>query len=328
VKRLLHRALGRETAYAALMPVLRMLGRALPPAVLWIALWPVMLGVAVCEWGLLKQFFADTGPASRLLGNRRPRFTGFVVHSTRLNLSRLAYLWPETLHSNRFRVEEAGGFTLSGLADQPTVLVMLHSGPMTILLEWLRAQGHPVAIVSLRPLSEMAKYRLKLTAIRDRAAGLQDITPVIASGQTWEMHDHLLKHKLLLVAIEAEQPGRHVQCVESDGVSIAMVTGALQLAGMTGARVLPCSIRSERFFGATLRFGPYLNAADLTSKPGIAAAASDLWKLLKPMAEMAPCEWEYTLLQAIRQADAAKATKAEKATTPPRVSPLTATVHT
>ena len=290
-----------EWSRATLFSAVRGMGKLLPLSVLWILLWPAAVLDAAIHWCRLRPFMKQKG-AVALYRRGRVNVVPFVLHRAQMILVRLLFLWPEQLSRDRWhrcRYEPDGAFDAARLADRPTLLVTLHSGPISILLEWFRTQGLPVAIVSYVRLSELAAYRQRLIRLRDELAGLDGIPLLIQPGRTRDMHDHLVTHKLLIVAIDVGD-GPRVRMPRVDGIGLAMNTGALQLARMTDARVVPCLIRSGPFFRFTIRFGPEFNDVDVSTPDGVAKAAEDLWRIFVPMICMAPDECEITLLRALR----------------------------
>ncbi len=300
------REVGRFGLCVAILMV-RTVGAVLPGSMLWVLLWPVAFLRAAWElnWGrpTFAEFRTLAGPPllprGRALTSRR-----LLLGRTRLNLAKLLFLWPEKLASRRgatCRIVGADRLAEVG-AGGPALLLTLHFGPLGILLNLLRARGHPAAMVALKGRRQLPWYRRHLVRKRDAPAGLLALPSLIELGQVWEMRDHLDAGGHLLVAVDGGH-GRHCASPIIDGLGLSMSTGALQLAALTGVPVVPCLIRSGP---ALLPDGPpgRALAADIVAdKLGRPAACAHLLREFLPTLAAAPEECSYELLAALRRTD-------------------------
>lgn len=281
---------------------LRALGLVLPLAVLVPLLWPVAFLWAVWELSRGRPTF---GEFRKLAGRLPPlpmeglTFRKLLLGRARLNLAKFLFIWPERLAAGRevaSRIE--GGDRLEGLGRGPTILVTLHFGPTGVLLNWLRARGYPVAVVAMagKPLPWYRRYLIRK---RDTPKGLGSRPSLIEVGRVWEMREHLEAGGILLLVIDGGS-GRNSAAPIVQNLTLSMSTGALTLAALTGARVVPCLIRSGRNFSLTIRFGEPLEAASVASRSDHPAACDHLFREFLAVIALATEECSCELLAALR----------------------------
>ena len=287
--------------------VLRTVGGTAPLLLLGFFLWPVAMLRSCWELGPGRTRLADFRklagppllPPGESLTLRR-----LLLGRTRLNLAKLLFLWPEKLATSRgISCRVVGGDRLAAIeaAGGPAVLLTLHFGPMSLLLNWLRARGYPAAMVAVKGRrQDLSWFRRYLARRRDAPVGLETLPSLIEVGQVWEMRGHLDARGLLLVAVDGGH-GRHAASPVADGLALAMNTGALKLAAMTGAPVIPCLIRSGPRFSLILHLGEPLPAAEVADKARYGDACDRLYRAFLPVLAAAPEECSYELLAALRR---------------------------
>jgi len=293
-----------EFALSASLLLLRTAGRILPIPVLWLLLWPLAMLRSVWELCYAGPTFADFHKLAVLTWlprDREARLRRLLLGRTRLNLTKLMFLWPDKLASPRWapcRIEGAGRLQPVGRGSRPTILVTLHFGPTGILLNWLRACGYPAAMVALKGARKLPWYRRYLVGLRDRAAGLVEVRNLIELGEILLMRDHLDSHGLLLIAIDGAA-GRN-SCYPAVGhFRLAMSTGVFRLAALTGASAIPCLIRSRTFFSFALHLGEPIPDGDLLDRTRHAAACDHLLRELLPVLAKDPEECSVELLTSL-----------------------------
>jgi len=285
---------------------LRSVGSVLPIPVLWSLLGPVAMSRSAWELSLGRPRFGEfrklSGTPILPSGERLTRLA-LILGRTRLNLTKLLFLWPEWLARGRVvkcRITGADRLQAPGERGSPALLLTLHFGPMNILLNWLRARGHPAAMVALKGRRSIPWLRRHLAQLRDAPVGLAMLPSLIEVGQIWEMQSHLEASGILLVAVDGGY-GRYHSSPVADGLALSMSTGALQLASLTGATVIPCLIRSGRLFSFTIHFGEPLPAADVADRTRHSVACDHLFREFLPILAMAPEECSYELLGSLRK---------------------------
>src|SRR5262249_36655788 len=105
----------------------------------------------------------------------------------RLNLAKLLCLWPDRLHTARWR----GRCRCQGLEEfeavcargRPVIVALLHFGPNSVLRYWLRSRGREAATLTVRPQGGRSIYRGYLDRLSDAASGLTGIPHVFHPGQ-------------------------------------------------------------------------------------------------------------------------------------------------
>jgi hypothetical protein len=117
-----------------------------PPPCLVLLLWPLAAVATLCE---LAQQRPGVGHFYRLPASLRPPRRGFSGavqiwwRRVRLNLAKLLCLWPDRLHTPRWRrrcrCHGLEAFEAAGAQDRPVIVAFLHFGPISVLRYWLRA---------------------------------------------------------------------------------------------------------------------------------------------------------------------------------------------
>ena len=291
-----------------LVLVLRLIGSRVPFRLLWLILWPAMLlrtGWELCRCRPNPRDFDHLAGLSWLPSSRAGRLLKILLGRTRLNLLKLRVYWPEDLPKQgrgEIRVEGADRLAEVRRSGRPAILMTLHFSSITLLFNWLRACGNSVAAVSANGRNSWNGHRRHLSHLRDQAAGLGDVAGVIELGQTWDMRDHLLKHKLLLVAADfrPRQAARHGSTATAEGISLPMNGGAIRLAAMTGASIIPCLMRSGPFFSMTVTLGEPVPEADMADPKRLSSVCDHLLRQFLPVLRAAPEECSAELLGLIR----------------------------
>lgn len=293
-----------ESSRAVGLLLLRRIGAVFPTPVLWILLWPIALVASVWSLHRGRPRWTEFQELTRLPPFARGgemSLGRLILGRTRLNLARLLFLWPERLAPGAgvaCRISDAEGFERIERRDRPILLLSLHFGPCATLFGWLRARGTPVAVVSIDGRRKFSGLRGDLARFRDAGAGLERCPAIFEPGEVWAMRDHLAARGVLLVLIDGGWGG-HAGSADVEGLSLTMNTGSLRLAAATGALVIPCLMRSGRFFSLTLSLGEPVPMELLQSRGGEAAARAHLLREFLPALVAAPEECSRLLLDAI-----------------------------
>jgi lauroyl/myristoyl acyltransferase len=179
---------------------------------------------------------------------------------------------------------------------RPVILLSLHFGPPFLLTTLLRAQGLPAAIVAFSGMTSSTAYRRWFEKGPDRAAGLENVSRIIETGCIGEMYDHLAANRILIIDIDAGG-GRHLATPHADGCGFIMSTGALKLAALTNAIVLPCLVTSAPFFGWTIHLGEPIPAISSGDEEQRMAACKHVLREFLPVLRNAPEECSSHLLE-------------------------------
>jgi lauroyl/myristoyl acyltransferase len=138
---------------------------------------------------------------------------------------------------------------------QPIVLASLHFGPFEIMPYWLRAYGIPTTSVRTAPppaLRNLTNYQYSLSPPADVPLWLfaEELTPL-------PRFSHLRKilgpGRRLLVMVD---PNRGVMAdVPFDDGIFRMATGAVRLAQIAEAKLIPCLITEDSSWNFTIHIG-------------------------------------------------------------------------
>jgi lauroyl/myristoyl acyltransferase len=230
--------------------------RVLPLSLFSLLLWPL-----AAAWDLIqlreRKPWVHWHRFPRSWRPRRWRYT--LRHSLGLYHSQLVYMWPDRLSSPRWlsRCRFEGDRKLLELSedDRGVVLASVHFGPFEILPYWLRAYGIPATSVRADPpeaLQSLTNYQYSLSPPADVPVFIfaSDLTP-------FPRFSHIRKilgpGRRLLVMVD---PNRGVMAdVPFEDRLFHMATGAIRLAQMTGARLIPCMITEDSTWKFTIHVG-------------------------------------------------------------------------
>lgn len=206
-----------------------------------------------------------------------------------LSLARFLRYWPERLREDcwatgcRYFGKER--LTAALATGRPIVLATLHYGDLTELYHRLRAEGLAVAFIAGRNLSRRNPYRAYLNSLADQANGLQGVPHYFAPSQLWEARDFFLgSSRILAVALERLEGGQHI-VAQGAGFRIRVAPGALRLAAIVDAVVLPCVINecdAPTWMGCTIHFGTPVPDDFVTRRDGHAKAFAHILQELSP----------------------------------------------
>jgi lauroyl/myristoyl acyltransferase len=168
-------------------------------------------------------------------------------------------MWPDRLTRprwlNRCRFEGDRNLLEVSEGDQGIVLASIHFGPFEILPYWLRAFGIPATSVRADPpaaLRSLTNYQYSLSPPTDIPLFLfaSELTP-------FPRFSHIRKilgpGRRLLVMID---PNRGVMAdIPFEDRIFHMATGAIRLAQMAGARLIPCMITEDATWKFTIHIG-------------------------------------------------------------------------
>jgi lauroyl/myristoyl acyltransferase len=168
-------------------------------------------------------------------------------------------MWPDRLSTPRWlsrcRFEGDRSLLDPSEDDRGIVLASLHFGPFEILPYWLRAYGIPATSVRADPpaaLHSLTKYQYCLSPPPDIPVFVfaSDLTPLPRFSHIRKI---LGPGRRLLVMID---PNRGVMAdIPFQDRLFHIATGAIRLAQMTGARLIPCMITEDSTWKFTIHIG-------------------------------------------------------------------------
>jgi lauroyl/myristoyl acyltransferase len=256
----------------------RLCERLLPPSLLSLLLWP-----PAAAWDLVQ--VRQRKPLThwrRFPESWRPKRWRFVLRQTLgLYHSQLFYIWPDRLCERRWlsRCRLEGQSNLNRLRERNrgVVLASLHFGPFEIMPYWLRAYGIVTTSVRTMPpdsLKSLTSYQYSLSPPADVPVFLyaEDLTPL-------PRFSHLRKilgpGRQLLVLVDPVR-GLQEDVPFFEDRTFRMSTGAIRLATMADADLVPCSIVETSTWNFTIHFGTPVPRHYLGRSPDMQAIGTHL----------------------------------------------------
>jgi lauroyl/myristoyl acyltransferase len=279
---------------------LRLCERFLPTRVLSLLLWPPAVA-----WDL-----AHLGQRSPLTRWRsfpeswRPkRWRFFLRQSLGLFHAQFLYLWPDRLCTARWlsRCRVEGGSNLIGSQDEKrgVVLASLHFGPFEVLPYWLRAHG--IVTTSVRTpgpdsLKNLINYQYSLSPPADVPVFLLT-SEMIPMPRFAHFRRFLGPGRRLLVMVDVDR-GRQ-EMVPFENRLFRMATGAIQLAVMANAELIPCLIAETGTWRFAIHFGTPVPRNYLGNAPNIQAIGVHLLTEFSKVITRYPEQCKQRLLRAM-----------------------------
>lgn len=283
---------------------LRWIERLAPPSVLQFFLWPIAAAKTTWELAGGRPTVGDFRrlPAC-LMPPREPAafFWRIWWPRTRMNLTKLMKFWPDRLRTarwqERIRCVGLAEFEKARARGRPVILAMLHFGPATVLRYWLRARGWPAAGLVARPLKERSALARLADRQSDRASGLGGVPHVFNRTRLRQLVRFLRPPNLLLMTVEGVKSGQVF--IGGEDYSLPLATGAVRLAALTGAVLIPCLAYSHRPLGLTVHFGKPAPPPAGKKDPG-RAAYEHLLREFVSVIRIAPEQCSFELLWRFR----------------------------
>ncbi len=273
---------------------LRLAERCLPHVLLRLLLLPPSAALALLQLtrsGPRLRQFLKLPPSIQPQGHAYLRPWRLWRRRTSLAMTKFVRYWPDRLPEARWQAR----CLLPGVerldtvhaASRSAILATFHYGNLDELHHWLRARGLMAAILTAADLSRVSEYRAALNRARDVACGLSGIPRLFHVGQLWDARDFLSQPgRVLIVAVDAWS--RNNLVIRGDDCDYLIAPGALRLAAITGAAVIPCLIRSPRGLTSTIEFGVPVPDSDLADPSRHAAACEHIVRELLPMIRALP----------------------------------------
>ena len=251
--------------------------RLLPPSVLSILLWPLTAVFDVTRlfarepWSLWHRFPKSWRP-------NRWRFLS--RQSFGLYHPQVLYMWPDRLSSERWlsrcRLEGENNFAAVDDGHRAVVLASLHFGPFEVLPYWLRAHGIAATSVRTRPpeaLQSLTDHQYSLSPPSNIPVFVfvEDLIPMPRFAHLRKI---LGPGRKLVVMLDPVR-GLQIDIPFEDRV-FRMATGAIRLAQMADAELIPCLITETATWKFTIHFGTPVPPQYLGKAPDMQAIGSHL----------------------------------------------------
>jgi len=228
------------------------------PAAGVMAIYELLMGKRQSTFRQLRQM----SESARRSGIQWHRCSIGQVFAARLAMCMARFLryWPEKLREPRWsrRCEFIGLERLERILAEgrPVVLATLHYGNLTELYHWMRSRGIGVAFLAWRDPGSVPAYQNRLDLLADLANGLEGVPRLIGIGHLnlGQTRDFLASpNRVLAVALEGRT--KRDLLVQGPGYTLRMAPGALHLAALAQASVIPCIMSAEKYLRSTIRFG-------------------------------------------------------------------------
>jgi lauroyl/myristoyl acyltransferase len=187
--------------------------------------------------------------------------------------ARLVYTWPDRLRSppwsNHCQLEQNEYLNQLRAQDKGVVLASLHFGPFETLPYWLRAHGIAATTLLGRPNAFQSLKR------RQYALSAPVDVPVFLPVSHLPHVRQFLGHSGRPLVMVDVNRGKQVY-VPFDNYLFRMATGAIRLAALADAELIPCLIIETASWQFTIRFGTPVPRSYLGRSPNLNAAAAHL----------------------------------------------------
>ena len=274
--------------------------RLLPPSLLSLLLWPLAAARDLVQVRNRKPW----SHWHRFPRSWRPNRWRFILRQS-LNLyhSQLLYMWPDRLSSARWlsrcRFEGGDDLIAAKEGDRAVVLASLHFGPFEVLPYWLRAHGIAATSVRTRPpeaLQSLTNYQYALSPPADVPVFVftEDLIPMPRFAHLRQI---LGPGRRLVVMLD---PARGLQVdVPFEDRLFRMATGAIRLAAMADARLVPCLITETATWKFTVHFGTPVPQHYLGRSPDMQAIGSHLLQEFSKVVTKYPEQCQMRCLRAM-----------------------------
>ena len=257
----------------------------LPPRLLWWFLIPGAFYLTIRQWRNLRSDIQQSTERSTCLQS-----VTSTAWSTRrwlseidANVAHFHNWWPDRLGNPRWRLcsEIIGQEHLDrALMSGPVVLVTVHYGDLRLLLYALRSSKLTAAFMIRQNSTNGCPVRRWIDNLADAANGMSDSPSVFETNEIGKAYDYLAGGKRILgVAVDGSL--RRAISVRDGDWQISLAPGALTMAQLTSAQVIPCIISRVGGFRYAIRYSPPVSADLLVDSEGHEAAMNYVWYELR-----------------------------------------------
>jgi lauroyl/myristoyl acyltransferase len=298
--------LGRRAGVWFMERAVRPVGRVLGPTVILGVVRPFAALVAALELAYSGPTLAefDRLPAAvRRPAGRLAWKMGLWRQRSRLHRAKLVSYWSDRLSTRRWaRLCRFEGSPASldalGAGARPVILATLHYGPVEMLHYWLRSRRVPVAILVAVGEAERPAHRIRLLHDLDRRSGLGGLPHLIPATSLRDAAEFLQANRVLIVVLSGGS-GTEVD-VGSERVSLRLSPGALRLASLVDALVIPCIISAGRGGAVSITLADAVDPDAVRDRRRHRAICDQMFRFFLPSLQASPGQCEPWLLGRLR----------------------------
>jgi hypothetical protein len=280
----------RDLAERVASESLRLAERLLPVPLLRLLLWPLAAALSAYELTPARRTYRLFGRLPPSLRPPLPRWQWLWrlwTRRTGLVMTRFHRFWPDRLREPRWRNQcrIRGGEQLDVILNggRPIILAMLHYGSLTELYHCLRARGLMVAGVAARSRAQLSDYRKHINSLADAANGMAGIPRFYEFDEMRSARDHLVKPRRVLMLTLDGYHGLRPLLVRSPDFCLRLGSGAVRLAAITNAVVVPCLITAPGGLAVEIHFRTPVPEDSITDSGRHPEAAEHVVRELLPL---------------------------------------------
>jgi lauroyl/myristoyl acyltransferase len=212
-------------------------------------------------------------------------------------------MWPDRLTSprwlNRCRFEGDRRLLETSQDDRGIVLVSVHFGPFELLPYWLRAYGIQATSVRADPpgaLKSLTNYQYSLSPPAEIPVFIfaSELTPFPRFSNIRKI---LGPGRRLLVMVD---PNRGLMAdIPFEDRLFHMATGAIHLAQMAGAKLIPCMITEDSTWKFTIHVGTPVPQEWIGRSPNVQAIGTHLLQEFSKVVTRFPTQCKMRCLRAM-----------------------------
>jgi lauroyl/myristoyl acyltransferase len=277
--------------------LLRFCERLFPTRVLSFLLWPL-----AAVWSLAEPRHGKLVTAwRRFPAAWRPAAARFFLWQSLVPYhARLVYTWPDRLRNPRWlsRCHLEGDLTALRNQDRGIILASLHFGPFETLPYWLRAHGIPATALLGQPArrKNLMSHLYGLSPPADVPVFLS-VTDFIPLPRFTHVRQFLGPGRRLVAMVDVDR-GIQFQ-IPFENRSFRMATGAIRLAAMADAELVPCLITETAPWKFAIHFGAPVPRLYLGNSPDMQTAGAHLLREFMKVISRRPAQCCPRLLSCI-----------------------------
>jgi lauroyl/myristoyl acyltransferase len=257
----------------------------LPNQLLWWFLIPGACYLTIRQWRIQRSAIQQSREVYSFRQSVTPKAwsTRRWLSEIDANVASFHNWWPDRLGNERWRscAQIIGEEHLDrALVSGPVILTTVHYSDLRLLLYTLRSRKMTAAFFVQQNSKNACPVRAWIDELADAANGMSDIPAIFETNEVSQAHDFLIgRQRILGVAVDGSI--RRAISVSDGDVQISLAPGALLMAKITSAQVIPCIISRIGGFRYAIRFSPPVSHESLVDHEDQKAAMDYMWGELR-----------------------------------------------